>query len=217
MRFLSLLCLFSLCITCLWHCSPERSALNWLRQTERRWQKLQKQQPEWLETLDSLQWQKQGQFLENALQNAETWLAKPIDAAIKKKLSTLQKKLSQAKAELARQSSDARVYNLAFRLQNLASADTTFSAATLAALDLQLGAARAYYNRAHQKLQNPQPSLCDSAVLQHIRGMTYLREGLQPKLAQLPQAKGLAEKMEAAYVPMKDYLAWCRAKVLEGR
>jgi hypothetical protein len=111
------------------------------------------------------------------------------------------------------------VYNFGLRLQTLYSNKTTLEKTDLKKLELYLGQAERYYELARQKLKNPLAASCDSAVHQHIAGITYLLTQLSPKLdsTKLPKEKNafLQKKIDRDCLYMKDYLAWCRSMAFE--
>jgi hypothetical protein len=113
------------------------------------------------------------------------------------------------------------VYNLGLRLQTLYSNKTTLEKTDLEKLAVDLDQAGTYYELARTKLKKPIAESCDSAVHQHITGITFLLARLSPKLdsTKLPKEKKafLQEKIDHACFYMKDYLAWCRSMAFELR
>ena len=222
MQFSHLLQLFILLvIASSFACSPNQSAQNWVRKTEHQWSSWEKSQPQWLETLDTSALQKQLAFLTTAQQKAQNWLDKPIDTAIKLNIENLHSRLELAQNRLKRQQTDPSVYNFGLRLQTL-----YFNKAALQIKDLEkladhLDKARSYYDLARAKLKTPIAASCDSAVHQHIKGITFLLARLSPKLdsTKLPKEKKafLQKKIDHACFYMKDYLAWCRSAAFELR
>lgn len=200
-------------------CSPNQSAQNWVRKTERQWSSWEKSQPQWLETLDTATLQEQLAFLTTAQQKAQKWLGKPIDTAIKLNIENLHSRLELAQNRLKRQQTDPSVYNFGLRLQTLYSNKTTLEKTDLKKLAVYLDQAGKYYDLARTKLKKPIAARCDSAVHQHIAGITFLLAHLSPKLdsTKLPKEKKafLQKKIDHACFYMKDYLAWCRSKAFE--
>jgi len=220
MKFSHLLQLFILLVfASSFACSPNQSAQNWVRKTEHQWSSWEKSQPQWLETLDTTTLQEQLAFLTTAQQKAQNWLDKPIDTAIKINIENLHSRLELAQNRLKRQQTDPSVYNFGLRLQTLYSNKTTLEKTDLKKLELYLGQAERYYELARQKLKNPLAASCDSAVHQHIAGITYLLTQLSPKLdsTKLPKEKNafLQKKIDRDCLYMKDYLAWCRSMAFE--
>ena len=118
MKFSHLLqLLILLVIASSFSCSPNQSAQNWVRKTERQWSSWEKNQPQWLETLDTATLQKQLAFLTIAQQKAQKWLDRSIDTAIKINIENLHARLTLAQNRLERQQIDPSVYNLGLRLQ----------------------------------------------------------------------------------------------------
>lgn len=202
-------------------CSPNQSAQNWVRKTEHQWSSWEKSQPQWLETLDTSTLQKQLAFLTMAQQKAQKWLGKPIDTAIKINIQNLNARLTLAKNRLERQQIDPSVYNLGLRLQTLYLAKTTLEKTDLEKLAVDLDQAGRYYDLARTKLKKPIAESCDSAVHQHITGITFLLARLSAKLdsTKFPGEKKafLQKKIDRACFYMKDYLAWCRSMAFELR
>ncbi|WP_373549183.1 hypothetical protein [Haliscomenobacter sp.] len=217
----TLLIFGGLCLTILVACSPDRSALNWLHKTERDWAKLENKQPEWPEMLDSEALQNRLDFLAESLGKTQNWVQKPLDAAVKTKLTALVTDLEAAQSHLETQQSDPSSYNLGLRLRSLFAPDQPFEMKKLEDLENYLDQASVYYRQAKQKLQAPAPNQCDSAVAQHIISITYLREELGAKIAEsnLPnlKIKQLNQKISRSCLYMKDYLAWCRSMAFEAR
>lgn len=211
------LCLLSILVAC----SPDRSALNWLNKTERHWAKLEKKQPEWLEMLDSTALQNRLDFLAAVLGKAEELTKQPLDPAINNKLATLSTRLQTAQDLLLSQQKDPTIYNLGLRLREQFPPDRPFEMSQMENLQLQLDQAATYYSQAKQKLQEPAPAQCDSAIAQHISSITYLREDLGKKIMEsdLPKvmSKQLEHKINQSCMYMKDYLAWCRSMAFEAR
>lgn len=209
----------SLCI--LVACSPDQSALTWLRKTERHWAKLEKTQAEWPEMLDSSALQNRLDFLAAALDKAQEWEKRPVAPAVKNKLTTLSTRLQTAQNRLLSQQKDPSVYNFGLRLRELFPPDRPFDMSQLDNLQGLLDQADTYYQQAKQKLKEPAPTQCDSAIAQHINSITYLRENLGKKITEsnLPKvmSKQLGYKIDQSCMQMKDYLAWCRSKAFEGR
>lgn len=215
------LILTGLCLTLLVACSPNRSALNWLHKTERHWAKLEQQQPEWPEMLDSAALQSRLDFLAEALHKTREWEKQALDLAVVAKLTNLNKDLHAAQNRLGTQQKDPSSYNLGLRLRSLFAPDQPFEMKKLESLEKHLDQAPKYYKQAKQKLREPLPAQCDSAIAQHISSLTYLREELGIKIAEsnLPQVKikQLNRKIRRACFYMKDYLAWCRSMAFEAR
>jgi hypothetical protein len=210
-----------LCLLILVACSPDRSALNWLHKTERHWAKLEKKQAEWAEMLDSTALQNRLDFLATALTKTQDWTKRPLDPAVKNKLTTLSSRLQTAQDRLLSQQKDPSMYNLGLRLQELFPPDRPFDMSQLDNLQEHLDQAATYYRQAKQKLQKPTPAQCDSAIAQHISSITYLREDLGKKIMEsnLPKvvSKELEHKIDQSCLYMKDYLAWCRSMAFEAR
>ena len=202
-------------------CSPDRNAQNWMRKTEHQWAKLEKKQPVWLETLDANSLENQLQFLSMSQEQAGAWVDKPLNPAIKKNIENLDKRLKRAENRLKLQQHDPSVYNLGLRLYTLYGHDQKLETAHLEMLEKHLDQAPQYYQQARQKLVSPETSQCDSAVLQHIAGVTFLRGALSKQLnsSQIPagKTKVLDKKIKRACFYMKDYLAWCRSVAFEAR
>lgn len=221
MKFSLLLQLFILLVfASSFSCSPNQSAQNWVRKTERQWSSWEKSQPQWLETLDTSTLQKQLAFLTTAQQKAQNWLGKPIDTAIKLNIENLHSRLELAQNRLRRQQTDPSVYNLGLRLQTLYSNKTTLEETDLKKLAADLDQAGRYYDLARQKLKNPLAASCDSAVHQHIKGVTFLLSQLKPKLEKLQVSQentSILQKIDRSCFYMKDYLAWCRSMAFELR
>lgn len=215
------LILGGLCLTLLVACSPNRSALTWLHKTERHWAKLEQQQPEWPEMLDSAALQTRLDFLAKALHKTREWEKQTLEVAVKAKLTKLNKDLQAAQSRLGTQQKDPSSYNLGLRLRSLFTPDQPFEMKKLENLEKYLDQAPQYYKQAKQKLREPVPSQCDSAIAQHISSITYLRETLGAKIAvsSLPQVKikQLDQKIRKSCFYMKDYLAWCRSMAFEAR
>lgn len=209
----------SLCI--LVACSPDHSALTWLRKTERHWAKLEKTQAEWPEMLDSSALQNRLDFLATALDKAQEWGKQSVAPAVKNKITTLSTRLQTAQNRLLSQQNDPSVYNLGLRLRELFPPDRPFDMSQLDNLQELLDQAATYYRQAKQKLQEPTPTQCDSAIAQHISSITYLREDFGKKImgSDLPKvmSKQLEYKINQSCIQMKDYLAWCRSMAFEGR
>jgi hypothetical protein len=215
------LILGGLCLYILVACSPDRSALNWLNKTERHWANLEKKQPEWPEMLDSSALQNHLIFLAAALSKAQDWTKQPLDPAVKNKVSALNSRLQAAQGHLLSQQKDPSVYNLGLRLREQFAPDRPLEMSQLDNLQKQLDRAATYYHQAKQKLQEPIPAQCDSAIAQHISSITYLREELGKKIveSELPKvmSKQLEYKINQSCMYMKDYLAWCRSMAFEAR
>ena len=215
------LTLGGLCLFIVLACSPDRSALNWLNKTERHWAKLEKKQPEWAEMLDSTALESRLNFLATALTKAQDWTKQSIDPAVKNKVSALNNRLQTAQDRLFSQKKDPTVYNLGLRLREQFSPDRPFEMSQLDNLQKHLDQAATYYRQAKQKLQEPLPAQCDSAISQHISSITYLREELGEKIVEgnLPKvmSKQLEYKINRSCLYMKDYLAWCRSMAFEAR
>ncbi|WP_421795118.1 hypothetical protein [Haliscomenobacter sp.] len=215
------LILSGLCLLILIACSPDGSALKWLHKTERHWAKLEKEQPEWAEMLDPTALESRLDFLATALTKAQDWTKQPLDPAVKNKVSALSNRLQTAQDHLLSQQKDPCVYNLGLRLQEQFSPDRPFEMSQLEKLQLQLDQAANYYQQARQKLTEPVPAQCDSAIAQHISSITYLREELGKKImdSNLPKvmSKQLEYKINQSCLYMKDYLAWCRSMAFEAR
>jgi hypothetical protein len=211
------LCLLGILVAC----SPDRSALNWLHKTEQHWAKLGKKQPEWAEMLDSTALQNRLDFLAIALTKAQDWTKQPLDPAVKNKVSALSTHLQTAQDRLLSQQKDPSVYNLGLRLQEQFASDQPFEMSQLDNLQKQLDQAAIYYQQAKEKLREPLPAQCDSAIAQHISSITYLREELGKKITEsdLPKvmSKQLEYKINQSCMYMKDYLAWCRSMAFEAR
>ena len=186
-----------------WSCSPDRNAQNWIRKTTKHWAKLERRQPAWLETLDSSALHTQLFFLNNSQEEASTWLAKPLDPAIKTNLIQLRDELKTAQTRLQLQQTDPSIYNFGLRLRHLYSAKTTLQSTDLEKLENYLDQVPLYYQRARQKLRSPEPSLCDTAVQQHIKGITFLRGPLQEQLEndQIPVEKRKLLSKKKSSVP----------------
>lgn len=217
----TLLILGGLCLFILVACSPDRNALNWLHKTERHWVKLEKKQPEWAEMLDSTGLESRLDFLTTSLSKAQDWTKQPLDPAVKNKVSALHTRLKTAQDYLLKQQKDPSVYNLGLRLREQFAPDRPFEMSQLEKLQVQLDQAATYYQQARQKLKEPVPAQCDSAIAQHISSITYLREELGKKIAEsdLPKLMGkqLEYKINRSCMYMKDYLAWCRSMAFEAR
>ena len=202
-------------------CSPDHNASNWLNKTTRHWAKLEKNQPEWAEMLDSTALQNRLVFLSTALNKAQEWTEQPLDPAVKNKVSSLSTRLQTAQDHLLSQQKDPSVYNLGLRLRELLPPDRPFEMSQLDNLQKHLEQAATYYRQAKQKLHEPLPAQCDSAIAQHISSITYLREELGKKIAgsDLPKvmSKQLEHKINQSCMYMKDYLAWCRSMAFEAR
>jgi exonuclease VII large subunit len=201
-------------------CSPNQNAQNWVRKTERQWSSWEKKQPQWLETLDTSSLQEQLTFLTTAQQTAQKWLGKPIDTAIKINIENLHARLTLAKNRLERQQIDPSVYNLGLRLQTLYSNKTTLEKTDLEKLAAELDQAGRYYDLARTKLKKPIAVRCDSAVHQHIAGITFLLSQFKPKLEKLQVSQekiSILQKIDRTCFFMKDYLAWCRSMAFEMR
>lgn len=215
------LILGGLCLTILAACSPDRSALNWLHKTERHWAKLENKQPEWPEMLDSAALRSRLDFLAEVLGKTQEWEKQALDAAVKTKLTNLGTDLEAAQSRLKTQQTDPSSYNLGLRLRSLFTPSQPFEMKKLEDFENYLDQASVYYRQAKQKLQSPAPSQCDSAVVQHIISITYLREELGAKIAEsnLPnlKIKQLNQKISNSCLYMKDYLAWCRSMAFEAR
>lgn len=221
MKFSLLLQLFILLVfASSFSCSPNQSAQNWVRKTEQQWNKWEKKQPQWLETLDTSTLQKQLAFLTTAQQKAQNWLGKPIDTAIKLNIENLHSRLELAQNRLRRQQTDPSVYNLGLRLQTLYSNKATLEETDLKKLELNLDQSERYYALARAKLKKPIAASCDSAVHQHITGITFLLSQLKPKLEKLQVSQentSILQKIDRSCFYMKDYLAWCRSMAFELR
>jgi predicted DNA-binding protein YlxM (UPF0122 family) len=221
MKFSHLLQLFILLVfASSFACSPNQNAQNWVRKTERQWSSWEKSQPQWLETLDTATLQEQLAFLTTAQQKAQNWLGKPIDTAIKLNIENLHSRLELAQNRLKRQQTDPSVYNLGLRLQTLYSNKTTLEKTDLKKLAVYLDQAGRYYDLALQKLKNPLAASCDSAVHQHIKGVTFLLLQFKPKLEKLQVSQentSILQKIDRSCFYMKDYLAWCRSRAFEMR
>jgi len=221
MKFSHLLQLFILLvIASSFACSPNQNAQNWVRKTERQWSSWEKSQPQWLETLDTATLQEQLTFLTTAQQKAQNWLGKPIDTAIKLNIENLHSRLELAQNRLRRQQTDPSVYNLGLRLQTLYLVKTTLEKIDLEKLAADLDQAGRYYDLARQKLKKPIAARCDSAVHQHITGITFLLSQLKPKLEKLQVSQekiSILQKIDRSCFYMKDYLAWCRSMAFELR
>lgn len=215
------LILGGLCLSILVACSPDRGALTWLHKTERQWANLEKKQPEWAEMLDSTALESRLDFLATALTKAQDWTKQPLDPAVKNKVSVLSIRLQTAQDQLLSQQKDPCVYNLGLRLQKQFPPGRPFEMSQLEELQLQLDQAATYYQQARQKLKEPVVAQCDSAIIQHISSITYLREELGKKIAEsnLPNvmSKQLEYKINQSCLYMKDYLAWCRSMAFEAR
>lgn len=215
------LILGGLCLLILIACSPDSSALKWLHKTEREWANLEKKQPEWAEMLDSTALESRLDFLATALTKAQDWTKQPLDPAVKNKVSALRTRLQTAQDRLISQKKDPTVYNFVLRLREQFSPDRPFDMSQMKNLQEHLDQAATYYHQAKQKLQEPAPAQCDSAIAQHISSITYLREELGKKIAEssLPKvmSKQLEYKINQSCLYMKDYLAWCRSMAFEAR
>ncbi|AEE48074.1 hypothetical protein [Haliscomenobacter hydrossis] len=202
-------------------CSPDRNAQNWVRKTERQWVKLEKKQPAWLETLDAHSLNNQLQFLSMSQEQAVAWVGKPLNPAIKKNIENLDRRLKRAQTRLKLQQNDPSIYNLGLRLYTLYGHDQKLETAKVEMLEKYLDQAPQYYRQARQKLASPEASRCDSAVLQHIASVTFLRGALSKQLdgsqITVEKTKVLYKKINRACFYMKDYLAWCRSVAFEAR
>lgn len=143
------------------------------------------------------------QFLQTAQKEAEEWAEKPIDPLIKSNVEDLKLNFQEVQTRLELQQKDPSLYNLGLRLQ--ATADTN-------AWEKYLDEAPKYYQQARKKLLAPDPLLCDSAIQQHIRSITFLQT-----LAATQEKARLDRKISRACFYMKDYLAWCRSSAFEAR
>lgn len=215
------LILSGFCLFILVACSPDQTALNWLRKTERHWAKLEKKQPEWAEMLDSTALENRLDFLTKALSKAQDLTRQSLNPAVKNKVSALSTRLQTAQSQLLGQQKDPCVYNLGLRLREQFAPGRPFQMSQLEKLQLHLDNADTYYQQARQKLKEPVPAQCDSAIIQHVSSITYLREELGKKIAasNLPKvmSKQLEYKINQSCLYMKDYLAWCRSMAFEAR
>lgn len=184
-------------------CSPNRSAQNWMHKTQRQWAKLEKQTPSWAEMLDSSALAARLQFLQSAQQEASAWAKRPIDPLIKRKIEELKSGFQETQTRLELQQKDPSLYNLGLRLQAITDLKTW---------EKYLDEAPGYYRQARKKLSTPDPLLCDSAIQQHIRSITFLQT-----LAPSKEKAQLDRKISRACFYMKDYLAWCRSSAFEAR
>lgn len=184
-------------------CSPNRSAETWIHKTQRQWGKLEKKTPAWTEMLDSSGLAVRLQFLQNAQQEAAEWEKKPIDPLIKRKIEELKSTFQETQTRLELQQKDPSLYNLGLRLQTITD---------LESWEKHLDEAPKYYQQARKKLSTPEPLLCDSAIQQHIRSITFLQT-----LAPSKEKAQLDRKISRACFYMKDYLAWCRSSAFEAR
>ena len=217
-----LVALLSFVLVNFFSCSPDRNAQNWIRKTERQWVKLEEKQPVWLETLDANALKNQLQFLSTSHEQAVAWMDKPLNSTVKNNIEDLDKRLKRAQIRLKRQQYDPSVYNLGLRLNTLYGHDQKLdTAAAVEMLEKYLDQAPLYYRQARQKLVSPEIAQCDSAVLQHIAGVTFLRGTLSKQLdggqISAEKAKVLYKKIDRACFYMKDYLAWCRSAAFEAR
>lgn len=195
-------------------CSANQSAQNWIHKTERNWAKLEKQEPEWAEMLDSSALATRLNFLQEVQQQAMEWEKKPVDPVIKQKIEALATRLKEDQIRLELQQNDPRLYNLGLRLQKLPMTQL----ANLQTLAPYLDQASKYYQQAKQKLYAVEPALCDSAIQQHIQGITFVQSSLAAAVATDEKEKArLDHKISRACFYMKDYLAWCRSKAFEAR
>lgn len=191
-----------LCLTLL-ACSPNQSAQNWMYKTQRQWSKLEKQTPQWTEMLDSSALAIRLQFLQSAQRAAAEWEKKPVDSAIKDKVTDLKLRFEQLQVRLEAQQKDPSLYNLGLRLQGITDLQT---------LGKYLDEAPRYYQQARKKIAAPEPVLCDSAIQQHIRSINFLQT-----FATAQEKAQLDRKISRACFYMKDYLAWCRSSAFEAR